>query len=426
MTKQQGPFKAALCGGFRLLAFAPALLCALTMIAMQSAQAQTLNVLYAFTDGADGAYPEGVTFDRAGNLYGTTSFSAGGSSDGGVFELIRRNSSWILQPLYTFQGGSEGYAPEGGVVFGPDGALYGATPYGGSICGGIYYFCGIVYSLQPSPHACGNALCPWNWTPEYVFGNDLNYGGYQPRSGVIFDSAGNMYGTTYYGGLYNNGTAFELYRAQNEWRENTIDNFSNAVGYATSGLTFDAAGNLFGTSADAYYSRVYELVHSGQGWNEQTIYTFQGGNDGSNPEAGLIFDAAGNGYGTTAGNPRDGNEPGTVYQLSPQSDGTWQETVLYIFPANISGPISNLAMDAAGNLYGTTPGTPGNNPDKWGMVFELSPVNGSWIFTQLHHFTNGVDGATPSGVTLDSAGNLYGTCISGGANGWGTIWEIAP
>ena len=389
MTNQPGSSKAAPRSKFQLLASATALLCALTMITTQSTQAQTLSILYAFTAGGANQYPVyGVTFDQAGNLYGTTAVV--GSSCGGVYELKRRDPSWILQPLYSFQGGSEGYAPEGGVVFGPDGALYGATADGGGICGGIYYFCGIVYGLQPSPHACGNALCPWNWTPEYVFGNDLNYGGYQPRSGVIFDSAGNIYGTTYDGGLYNNGTAFQLYRAQNEWRENTIDNFPSDVGYATSGLTFDAAGNLYGTSADAYYSRVYELVHSGQGWNEQTIYAFQGGNDGSNPEASLIFDAAGNGYGTTAGNPRDG-EPGTVYQLSPQSDGTWQETVLYVFPSNISGPISNLAMDAAGNLYGTTPG---NNSDKWGMVFELSQANGSWTFTQLYHFTNGDDGAT--------------------------------
>jgi hypothetical protein len=424
MTNQPGPSAPALFSNFRLLAFAPALLCALAIITTQSTQAQTLNVVYAFTGGAGGENPVyGVIFDRAGNLYGTT-FGVG-SSYGSVYELMRRDSSWIFQPLHNFQYGSEGYDPEGGVVFGPDGALYGATPYGGSICGGIYYFCGSVYSLRPSPNSCGNAFCPWNWTPAFVFGGDVNYGGYQPRSGVVFDSAGNIYGTTYYGGLHNNGTAFQLYRSQNGWRENVIDNFPSDVGYPESGLTFGAAGNLYGTSADAYYSRVYELVHTGQGWNERTIYVFQGGNDGSNPAAGLIFDAAGNAYGATAG-VADGLSPGTVYQLSPQSDGTWQETVLYVFPPDIYGPLSNLAIDAAGNLYGTTPGTPGNNPDKWGMVFELSPVNGSWVFTQLHHFTNGTDGAGPSGVTLDSAGNLYGTCSAGGPYGWGLVWEITP
>lgn len=189
------------------------------------------------------------------------------------------------------------------------------------------------------------------------------------------------------------------------------------------GLIFDAAGNLYGTNAYSLYSRVYEIVHTGQEWTDQTIHVFQGGNDGFNPQAGLIFDAAGNAYGTTEGNVLS---PGTVYQLSPQPDGTWLETVLYLFPADINGPATNLAMDAAGNLYGTTPGTPGNNPDKWGMVFELSPVNGSWIFTQLHHFTDGADGAGPSGVTLDSAGNLYGTSVFGGAYGNGLIWEITP
>ncbi len=399
--------------------FALAMFCVL--IAMQSAQAQTLNVLYAFTDGVDGRYPGGVTFDSAGDLYGITA----GPAYGGLYELMHRDSSWILQPLYNFQGGSEGYGPNG-LVFGPDGALYGATSDGGGVCNNIYDYCGTVYSVRPSTHTCANALCPWSWTLEYVFGNNLNGdGGFQPRSGLMFDSAGNMYGTTYYGGLYSNGTAFQLSRTQNGWRQNALDNFPTGVGYPTSGLTFDAAGNLYGTSADSYYSRVYELVHTGQGWNEQTIYVFQGGNDGFNPEAGLIFDAAGNAYGTTMG-MANGQLPGTVYQLSPQGNGTWVETVLHVFDPNTYGPASNLAMDAAGNLYGTTPGTAGNNSDHWGMVFELSPMNGSWTFTQLHHFTDGTDGGIPSGVTLDAAGNLYGTSFIGGVNGWGIVWELTP
>lgn len=420
MTHQPGPLRPAFNGKFRLLAFAPLLFCALTTITRQSVQAQTLNVVYAFAGGGtNGAPAYGVIFDSAGNLYGTTF-----GSYGGVYELMRRGSRWIFQPLYSFQGGSEGYAPEGGVVIGPDGALYGTTPYGGGPCNDIDYFCGIVYSVEPPAHSCGNALCPWNETQAYVFGNDGNNGGYQPRSGVVFDSAGNIYGTTYYGGLHNNGTAFQLFRTQNGWVGNTIDSFPSGVGYPVSGLTFDAAGNLYGTSADSLHSRVYRLVHTGQGWSEQTIYVFQGGNDGFNPQAGLIFDAAGNAYGTTSGFA-SGFSPGTVYQLSPQSDGTWKETVLYVFDANIYGPISNLAMDAAGNLYGTTPGTVGEN-DHWGMVFELSPVNGSWVFTQLHHFTGGADGEYPSGVTLDAGGNLYGTSSGGGPYGEGMIWEITP
>lgn len=425
MTNQPESSRPALFSNFRLLAFAPALLCALAMITVQSAQAQTLNVLHSFTGIGDVAGPYGVTFDSAGNLYGTTFYS-----NGGVYELMRRDSSWILEPLYSFQGGSGGRAPEGGVVFGPDDALYGTTFYGGqsgSICANGLYDCGTVYSVQPSPHSCGNALCPWNWTPVYLFGggsSGLYYGGVQPESGVVFDSAGNIYGTTVYGGPDNYGTAFQLSRTQNGWSENTIYNFST-YGGPSSGFSLDAAGNLYGSFSDPHTNGfIYELVHTGQGWNQQTIYAFQGGNDGTNPHSSLIFDAAGNAYGTTQGYAE--GFPGTVYRLSPQPDGTWQETVLYVFDPYIYGPVTNLAMDAAGNLYGSTPGTAGDGGDPFGMVFELSPVNGSWIFTQLHHFTGGADGGFASGVTLDSAGNVYGTCSTGGVYEYGTIWEITP
>ncbi len=435
MTNQPDPPSSPLCSNFRLVAFAPVLLFALTVLTMQAAQAQSFNILYTFTGGAAGFYPAGVILDPSGNLYGT--YEVNPYFTGGVYELKRRDSNWILEPLYVFPGGAVGSNPEGGIVFGPDGALYGTTYYfgpdgalygttyyGGGNCDSFLNSCGTVYRLAPPTGSCGNTFCPWNETPLFMFGGDVNDGGYNPATGVIFDSAGNIYGTTYHGGPYHDdGTAFQLVRTQNGWRENVLDNFPSYTGYPTSGLTFDAAGNLYGTNAYSLYSRVYEIVHTGQEWTDQTIHVFQGGNDGFNPQAGLIFDAAGNAYGTTEGNVLS---PGTVYQLSPQPDGTWLETVLYLFPADINGPATNLAMDAAGNLYGTTPGTPGNNPDKWGMVFELSPVNGSWIFTQLHHFTDGADGAGPSGVTLDSAGNLYGTSVFGGAYGNGLIWEITP
>ncbi len=417
MTNQPGPSRSALLSNLRLLVFAPALLFALTMITTQSAQSQTLNILYAFTGGAHGFYPDGVIFDRSGNLYGT--YENDPYFNGAVFELMHRNSSWILEPLYAFQGGQSPHNPEGTMVFGPDGALYGTTTGGGGMCGNAYYNCGTVFSLRPG--SCGSAFCFWNNTPVFVFGYDVEYGGFNPSSGVIFDPDGNIYGTTYSGGLYNAGTAFQLVRTENGWFENVLDNFPFSTAYPSSGLTLDSAGNLYGTSVSggSYgHGRVYQLVHTGEVWTDNTIYSFQGGNDGAYPQGGLIFDAAGNAYGTTQGGP------GTVYQLSPQADGTWRETVLHLFPSNINGPAGNLVMNAAGNLYGLTQGTPGNNPDKWGMIFELSLVNGSWVFTQLHEFTNGDDGSTPSGITIDSAGNLYGACVHAGPYGQGLIWEI--
>ena len=427
MTNQPGPSSAAFCSNkLRLLAFAPVLLFALTMITMQSAQAQGFNILYTFTGGAHGFYPSGLIFDRSGNLYGIDEDDP--YFNGAVFELMREDSTWVLEPLYNFPGGSGGSGP-GGVIFGPDGALYGTTGGGGGVCGGLLHGCGTVFRLAPSPSRCGNIFCLWNESLLFTFGYSLGDDGYNPNSGVIFDSAGNIYGITYHGGLYNAGTAFQLVRTQNGWVENILDNFPFSTGYPGSGLTLDSSGNLYGTSiyGGTYgLGRVYQLVHTGEGWTDNTIYSFQGDNDGRYPSGGLIFDAAGNAYGTTGGNGPGDGQPGTVYQLTPQADGTWRETVLHVFPNDIFGPAGNLVMDAAGNLYGLTQGTPGNNPDKWGMIFELSPVNGSWIFTQLHEFTNGDDGSTPSGITLDAAGNLYGASVHGGAHGWGLIWEITP
>ena len=138
---------------------------------------------------------------------------------------------------------------------------------------------------------------------------------------------------------------------------------------------------------------------------------------------GLTFDAAGNAYGTTYGGYQ--TQQATVFELSPQADGTWRKTVLELLPGN--GSITNLTMDAAGNLYGTTTGTPGINDDHNGMVFKLSQVGGSWTFTQLHEFAGGDEGVFPSGsVAVDAAGNVYGSCVADGANGWGTIWEVTP
>ncbi len=385
------------------------------MMAMQSTQAQTLHILHAFTNGADGGYPfSGVTLDRDGNIYGTT---ASPITNSGVYELIRQNSGWIFKPLYRFQAQDDGQGPTAPVVFGPDGALYGTT------AGGGYRNGGTVYSLRPSLEVCLSAIRLLNETRVYWFGGDEPNDGLEPGSGpLVFDSAGSMYGTTLNGGPYNSGTVFELFRTQNGWAENIIYNFPRAYGAPSSGVTFDAAGNLFGTTWQSGYGRIYELVHTGQGWNMQIIFTLPGGN--SHPQAGLIFDANGNAYGATEG--YFGYQPGTVFQLSPQADGTWQETVLHQFDSEANGPVSNLAMDAAGNLYGTTPGAPSED-DRWGMVFKLSLVNGSWTFTQLYEFTDGADGANPAGgVSIDSSGNLYGACTHGGANDWGTVWEITP
>jgi hypothetical protein len=383
--------------------------------------AQTLHVLYTLTNPPGGGL-SGLTLDQAGNLYGTTYYG----SPETVFELRHEGSSWLFQPLYYFHPQNDGHAPFAPVIFGPDGALYGTTIQGGELP--FCYFelgpCGTVYSVQPKPGPCGGAICFWNETRIYWFGVFNGVGdGYNPGTGpVIFDPAGNIYGTTNLGGLYGQGTAYQLVKTQNGWTEHIIANFTtnNSAQNNVSGLTFNSTGSLFGTVySGGPFGQVFELTPSGQGWNEQTIYSFQGGSNGAYPVGGLVFDAAGNAYGTTAGAYQ--SQQGILFQLSPQADGTWKETVLYLFPGN--GPVNNLTMDAAGNIYGTTPGTPGINPDHNGMVFKLSPINGSWTFTQLYEFTGGDDGAFPSGiVAVDPAGNLYGVTVASP----GTIWELTP
>jgi hypothetical protein len=429
MMNRPGTSMTTLRSSLRLLTFASALLCALTVFTAPAIQAQTLQILYVISDSPASIQDYGgVTLDRAGNLYGTFALN-----NGSVWELKREHSSWLFQPLHYFQTHNDGDSPLATVVFGPDGALYGTTFAGGYSCYVGSYECGTVFSLRPSPNPCESVLCLWDETRVHWFGalgatSDGSFPGY---GRLIFDPAGNIYGTTENGGSYGQGAVFQLVNTGNGWRENIIYSFSGNGGPQNpfSGLTFDAAGNLYGTTylggTNPTGGTVFELIHSGQGWTEKTLYNFQGGNDGANPIGGLVFDAAGNAYGSTAGRT-GGQQPGTLFQLSPQADGSWTKTLLHLFDG-LNGPWSTMVMDAAGNLYGTTPGTPGQNEDHSGMVFKLSQVDGSWTFTRLHEFGGFPDGAGPyGGVTLDAAGNLYGACTEGGANYQGTIWELTP
>jgi uncharacterized repeat protein (TIGR03803 family) len=207
-------------------------------------------------------------------------------------------------------------------------------------------------------------------------------------------------------------------------------------GYPYAGLIFDNVGKLYGTTAyggDLACSTpygcgtVFQLTPSGSGWTVNVLYSFQGESDGGFPLSGLIFDQAGNLYGTTAGGGT-GNG-GTTFELTPSKGvGPWTYTLVYRFSGDGSdGPLGTLVMDATGTLYGTVAGT----PNECGSVFKLTPSNGGWTYTSLHDFTDGSDGCQPVGnVTFDGNGNLYGTASSGGAQscpgGCGTVWEITP
>jgi uncharacterized repeat protein (TIGR03803 family) len=418
------------------IGLALAILCTLIVVAARTAQAQTYRVIHNLSAGPDGANPRGgLTMDRAGNLYGTAG-SGGTYGAGTVFKLSYKNSVWVLTPLYEFAGGTDGVTPSG-VVFGPDGSLYGTT-YGGGERNDNCFFgsCGIVFRLRPPATVCKTAICYWTESVLYRFtgGSD----GANPENGnLVFDGTGNLYGTTAFGGTgcsgFTNGcgTVFELQHSGGGWTENVVYRFTGGIDgqEPIAGVTFDPMGKLYGTTAvggniscggGLGCGTIFQLTPSGSGWTKNTIYTFEDGSDGYTPYAGLIFDSSGNLYGATySGGSGFG---GAVFELTP-SMGHWTISVLYGL-SGVAGPFGNLAMDTAGNLYGTTYEDGANF---YGNVFKLTPApQPPWTYTSLHDFTGGNDGANPeSNVLVDANGNLYGTTYAGG-QGVGVVWEITP
>lgn len=396
----------------------------------QLGHSQTLTVLHRFTNGTDGAIPYGgVTLDSGGNLYGMTWL--GGTDDEGVlYQLKHAGSGYITNTLHSFTAAGDGSYPHGDLTFSSSGALYGATTAGGYLgCASRgYYGCGVVFSARPPQTICRAAFCPWTITPVYSFHGSGD--GDNPYYGKLtFDRTGNIYGTTTDDGLYGGGTAFELTRSGNGWIETILHNFG-APGDGSvplHGVILDAAGNLYGMTQNGgaeSAGTVFQLVHSGGSWTENILTSFpSSGGIGGGPLGGLVIDQAGNLYGATS----IGLDGSSVFQLSPSGNG-WQLNVLYQFaPANQYGVLGTMVMDNLGNLYGATWGY---GADLNGMIFKLSPSGGGWNFTDLHDFFYD-DGAQPYGdLAIDASGNLYGTTSAGGSNicggGCGVVWKLTP
>lgn len=396
--------------------FAVVLICIFTT----PVAAQTFSVIHGFT-GSDGSMPTvGLISDAAGNFYGTT--QAGGNHGAGtVFKLTHQGSGWILKPLYTFTGGSDGDAPSGRVVFGPDGSLYGTAQNGG-----LYQF-GVVFKLQPPITTCRTVLCPWTETVLYSF-TGMTDGGF-PAGDLAFDQAGTLYGTADgggngMGGCYNGcGVVYELTPSHGSWNYNLLYSFNGSSdgGEPASGVVLDASGNLYGTTiigGGSDLGTVFELTYNGSGWTESVVHSFQGGGDGKYPYAGLVLDPSGNLFGVTEGGGVHG--PGIIFELQP-GNGGWNYNVLYSIGLYGGQPLATLTRDNAGNLYGTlySGGTYGR-----GAVFELQYLAGSWNYITLHDLSDS-DGGAPSGsLIFDARGNLYSTSSYDGPDGHGSVWEI--
>jgi uncharacterized repeat protein (TIGR03803 family) len=373
-------------------------------------RAGTYNILHLFTSAK---YPIGnLTFDAYGNLYGTTG-GGGGSPKcpggcGAVWKLAPSpKGAWTVSILHAFTS-ADGRYPRAGLVFDAAGSLYGTTAFGGA------HGYGVVFKLAP------NADGTWTESVLYSFGGlaDLADGA-QPYAGLVFDTAGNLYGTTESGGAYSPyGVVFKLTpNADGTWTESVLHSFNGADGLQPeAGLIFDATGNLYGTTL---LDNVFKLAPNSDGtWTESVLYRFQNLEFGSEPRAGLVIGAAGRLYGTTTGG---GAGYGVVFKLTPNRDGTWTESVLHFFRGPDGAyPQAGLVFDAAGNLYGTTTGGGAG----YGVVFKLTPSSSGWSETVLHTFIG--FGASPvAPVIFDRAGNLYGTTSDGNhAFDYGLVFEI--
>jgi len=359
------------------------------------------NLLYTF-HGSDGSIPTGgVVLDKSGNIYGGTAYGGTGhcillGSDVGcglVYEIsppARVGAAWTETVIYSFQGGKDGYFPQGDLVFDNAGNLYGATQFGGGFgsCDPFYPFCGTIFGLSPPKKKGGK------WTEKVLYSFKNKKDGADPNGGLVLDKNGALYGTTFCGG--------------------------------------DAeCQNL--QKGDGVVFRLKPPAMRGGDWTYKVLYSFKGyPGDGTEPNGGLIFEAQGTLYGTTKGGGSHGG--GTAYKLRrvATKNPLWQEKVLHQFGSGNDAiyPVGGLVFDPAGNLYGDAPG--GINAK--GAVYRLQPPlkkAGHWRYAILYNLKDLPDGYTPwSKLTLDSSGNLYSTTISGGngpcQQGCGTVFEVWP
>ena len=414
----------------------------LTLASPTYAANADVSVLHTFTGGNDGSYPDGnLTADAAGNLYGTTQIG-GAYGAGTVFEISpTADGQWRFYVLYTFTGGADGGNPLASLVFDAAGNAYSTTSSGGA--NGF----GTVFELTPQPNH-GYAR-----DEKVLYSFQGGTDGIAPAGGVVFDAQGNLYGTTTTGGTLHIGcppakgcgTIYELSPTGNGlWQETVLRRLSDAFGEGASpgsALVFDAAGNLYGTTymggnnlvCNGYgCGSVFELMPptTGKHWRYKNLIDFNQTN-GALPWGGVILSADGSTiYGSTSYGGV--NNKGTVFAFTLES-GKWKFKSIYSFDGlNGLQPAGNLALDTAGNLYGATYEGGAND---WGAIFQLVPGENGWTENLLYSFVvSGTRfGANPlGGVMLDAANNLYLTTNQGGNlkycqpnSGCGVVMKLA-
>ena len=323
------------------------------------------TVLYSFTGGADGGEPyKGVTLDREGNLYGTAVTGGSGSCEGGcgvVYKLTNSGGTWTQSVIHAFTGGDDGSGPGARVTVDQSGNVYGMAPTGGA------YGLGTIYKI----HQVGGA---WDFRVIHAFTGGAD--GSSGSAGRMILRKGSLYGAATAGGNHGSGVVFQLTQSGAAgWNFRTIYSFQGQPdgSFPYGALLFDSSGNIYGTT---YYGgangigAVYKLSPRLVGeWDENVIYSFQNGSDGNSPISNLVFDTVGNLYGTTS---EGGLGSGVIFKLSSVGVRQWTETIVHPFQGAPDGgfPYNGMVVDRFGNFYGATVHG-GNNDD--GCVYKFTP-----------------------------------------------------
>jgi uncharacterized repeat protein (TIGR03803 family) len=390
-------------------------------------------VLYYFYQNENGGRPQGgLTVGRYGSLFGTT--SRGGRSGcpakkgscGTVYIMSNTDSGYIQFVLYRFceeHGCADGALPYADVTFDKKRAMYGTTYEGGANNGGV------VFKLTPRKDGLYKESVLYSFCPQAGCEDGSN-----PRSTLILDSSGAIYGTTLYGGSKNGGVVFKLTPSSSGYTQSVLHEFTGADGlYPEAGVVADAGGALYGTTAsggsgcDTGCGVVFKLTPNGSQYTETVLHEFAGGDDGTDPYAGLLLDKQGNLFGVTAeggGTGCDGNGCGVVFEMK-HAGTAYTESVLHAFGGTDgSAPDAALVFGRHGGLYGTT--SSGGLYGK-GTVFAMNPANSSYGFRSLYSFCKlrkCADGEMPFGGVVPYRRTIYGTTWQGGHEGAGTVYAL--